>query len=89
VNFWLPIPTGALAYVSLKVPRDAGLGAMRRALSDLIPKGQHGHQQDSADEQADGHEYPDGHEHGPRPAATDGPAPAVGDAAADSRDARR
>ena len=39
VNFWLPIPTGALAYVSLKVPRGAGLGAMRRALSDLIPKG--------------------------------------------------
>jgi uncharacterized protein (TIRG00374 family) len=38
VNFWLPIPTGALAYVSLKVPRGAGLTAMRRALSELNPK---------------------------------------------------
>jgi uncharacterized protein (TIRG00374 family) len=35
VNFWLPIPTGAAAYVSLKVPRGAGLAAMRRALGDL------------------------------------------------------
>ena len=25
VNFWLPIPVGAIAYVSLKVPRGAGL----------------------------------------------------------------
>jgi uncharacterized protein (TIRG00374 family) len=39
VNFWLPIPTGAGAYLSLKVPRGAGLKAMRRALSDLNPKG--------------------------------------------------
>jgi uncharacterized membrane protein YbhN (UPF0104 family) len=38
VNFWLPIPTGAAAYVSLKVPRGAGLPAMRRALSELNPK---------------------------------------------------
>src|SRR6267142_372935 len=29
VNFWLPIPVGAIAYVSLKVPRGAGLKAMR------------------------------------------------------------
>jgi len=49
VNFWLPIPTGALAYVSLKVPRGSGLSAMRRALSDLIPK----HHATSADGQAD------------------------------------
>ncbi|HEY7142917.1 MAG TPA: YbhN family protein [Streptosporangiaceae bacterium] len=35
VNFWLPIPTGAAAYVSLKVPRGAGLTAMRTALTDL------------------------------------------------------
>jgi uncharacterized protein (TIRG00374 family) len=39
VNFWLPIPTGAAAYISLKVPRGAGWRAMRRALSDLVPKG--------------------------------------------------
>jgi hypothetical protein len=82
VNFWLPIPSGALAYVSLKVPRGAGLGAMRRALSDLLPKGQHGHQQAPADGQADAHEYPDGQAPGPG-------SPAAEDSAADSRDARR
>jgi uncharacterized protein (TIRG00374 family) len=38
VNFWLPIPVGALAYVSLKVPRGAGLAAMRAALSTLMPR---------------------------------------------------
>ena len=37
VNFWLPIPAGAIAYVSLKVPRGAGLKAMRAALSTLFP----------------------------------------------------
>jgi uncharacterized protein (TIRG00374 family) len=35
VNFWLPIPTGAAAYVSLKVPRGGRLAAMRHALSDM------------------------------------------------------
>ena len=39
VNFWLPIPTGAIAYISLKVPRGAGLPAMRRALADFIRPG--------------------------------------------------
>jgi hypothetical protein len=38
VNFWLPIPTGAAAYISLKVPRGAGLPAMRRALGELNPR---------------------------------------------------
>jgi uncharacterized protein (TIRG00374 family) len=28
VNFWLPIPTGAAAYVALKVPRGSGLASM-------------------------------------------------------------
>jgi hypothetical protein len=37
VNFWLPIPTGAIAYISLKVPRGADWRTMRRALSDLAP----------------------------------------------------
>jgi uncharacterized protein (TIRG00374 family) len=36
VNFWLPIPAGAAAYVSLKVPRGAGLKAMRAAVSTMI-----------------------------------------------------
>jgi len=36
VNFWLPIPAGAAAYVSLKVPRGAGLAAMRAAISSMM-----------------------------------------------------
>ncbi len=39
VNFWLPIPAGAAAYISLKVPRGAGLADMRRALADFIRPG--------------------------------------------------
>jgi len=36
VNFWLPIPAGAIAYVTLKVPRGAGLKAMRTAVGSLL-----------------------------------------------------
>jgi uncharacterized protein (TIRG00374 family) len=36
VNFWLPIPAGAIAYISLKVPRGAGLKAMRAAVSTMM-----------------------------------------------------
>jgi uncharacterized protein (TIRG00374 family) len=39
VNFWLPIPTGALAYVSLKVKPRAGLSAMRSAISSMLKPG--------------------------------------------------
>jgi uncharacterized protein (TIRG00374 family) len=35
VNFWLPIPVGAAAYISLRVPRGSGLRARRQALSDM------------------------------------------------------
>src|SRR5689334_7807560 len=46
VNFWLPIPVGAIAYVSLKVPRGAGLKAMRAAVSALLARpAQTGHPQ--------------------------------------------
>jgi hypothetical protein len=38
VNFWLPIPVGAIAYVSLKVPRGSGLKAMRAAVSALLAR---------------------------------------------------
>jgi hypothetical protein len=38
VNFWLPIPVGAIAYVSLKVPRGAGLKAMRAAVAALLAR---------------------------------------------------
>jgi uncharacterized protein (TIRG00374 family) len=37
VNFWLPIPTGALAYVSLKVNPRSGLRSMRSAISSMLP----------------------------------------------------
>jgi hypothetical protein len=36
VNFWLPIPTGALAFVSLKVKPHSGRRTMRSALSSLL-----------------------------------------------------
>jgi uncharacterized protein (TIRG00374 family) len=39
VNFWLPIPAGAAAYVSLKVPKGGGLRAMRQALAEMITRG--------------------------------------------------
>jgi uncharacterized protein (TIRG00374 family) len=39
VNFWLPIPAGAAAYVSLKVPRGAGPKAIRAAISALMACG--------------------------------------------------
>jgi uncharacterized membrane protein YbhN (UPF0104 family) len=38
VNFWLPIPVGAIAYISLKVPRGAGVKAMRAAVSGLLAR---------------------------------------------------
>jgi hypothetical protein len=38
VNCWLPIPVGAIAYITLKVPRGAGLPAMRRALSEMMSR---------------------------------------------------
>jgi uncharacterized membrane protein YbhN (UPF0104 family) len=38
VNFWLPIPAGAAAYVSLKVPRGAGPKAMRSAVASLLSR---------------------------------------------------
>jgi len=38
VNFWLPIPAGAAAYVSLKVPRGAGLKAWRAAVATLMAR---------------------------------------------------
>lgn len=40
VNFWMPIPAGAIAYITLKVPRGAGLRAMRQAVSALMSRGE-------------------------------------------------
>jgi uncharacterized protein (TIRG00374 family) len=38
VNFWLPIPTGAIAYVTLKVPRGADLRAARQAIAECFTR---------------------------------------------------
>lgn len=35
VNFWLPIPVGAAAYISLRVPRGSGIKAGRQALTEM------------------------------------------------------
>ena len=39
VNFWLPIPAGAIAYASLKVPKGTDLRAIRRAFAEMIGRG--------------------------------------------------
>ena len=44
VNFWLPIPAGAAAYVSLKVPRGSGLKAMRAAVATMTSHGDQPHE---------------------------------------------
>lgn len=36
VNFWLPIPTGAAAYISLRVPRGSSWAERRKALADMV-----------------------------------------------------
>ncbi len=38
VNFWLPIPVGAVCYLTLRVPRGQGFHASRRALSDFVER---------------------------------------------------
>ena len=58
VNFWLPIPAGALAYVSLKVPQGTSLGSLRRALSELTTRDAHADDQPA--EGADGAEGAEG-----------------------------
>jgi uncharacterized protein (TIRG00374 family) len=45
VNFWLPIPTGAIAYVTLKVPRGADLRATRRAIAEIFTRNSPARQQ--------------------------------------------
>ena len=61
VNFWLPIPAGAAAYVSLKVPRGAGLKAMRAAVSTMLARpGPHQDQPKSAERPPESPEDPGG-----------------------------
>ena len=42
VNFWLPIPTGAVAFISLKVPRGSSWGDRRKALADMVKRNRNG-----------------------------------------------
>jgi uncharacterized membrane protein YbhN (UPF0104 family) len=61
VNFWLPIPAGAAAYVSLKVPRGAGVKAMRAAVSTMLARpGPHQDHQESAERPPESPEDPGG-----------------------------
>ncbi len=39
VNFWLPIPAGAISYITLKVPRGAGWQDARRAVAEMVARG--------------------------------------------------
>jgi uncharacterized protein (TIRG00374 family) len=81
VNFWLPIPTGALAYVSLKVPRRASLRSLRQALADLTARDAHADHQPAQGAEAEA-ERQDGSGPASQPPTGD-------DSRADSRDARR
>ncbi len=38
VNFWLPIPVGAVSYLSLRLPRGQVLRGSRRALTDFVDR---------------------------------------------------
>lgn len=42
VNFWLPIPLGAASYISLRVPRGAGMRARRAALHEMAAEAKPG-----------------------------------------------
>jgi uncharacterized protein (TIRG00374 family) len=62
VNFWLPIPAGAVAYATLKVPRGAGLKAMRAAISTMPA-----HSSQEPEEQEPGEQEPGEQEPGETP----------------------
>jgi uncharacterized protein (TIRG00374 family) len=47
VNFWLPIPAGAVAYASLKVPPGRGLRAVRHAFHEMTTRGSSNEDQDA------------------------------------------
>ena len=51
VNFWLPIPAGAAAYVSLKVPRGGGVKAIRHAVAEMMSR--NGGREDNHDDSSE------------------------------------
>ena len=68
VNFWMPIPAGAIAYISLKVPRGSGWRAMRQAVSGMMSRG--GSPEGESPDGAAGQQTPPG---SPRPDTWPGP----------------
>jgi hypothetical protein len=70
VNFWLPIPVGALSYVSLKVKPGQGRAAMESAVSGMLAvvgaRSPYDAPQDAAE--------PPGPAESPEPAESPGPA---------------
>ncbi len=60
VNFWLPIPTGAAAYVSLRVKPHSGMTAIRSAISGLLTGKPH--DGDASDRDDPARDDPDGHD---------------------------
>ncbi len=54
VNFWLPIPIGGAAYISLRVPRGSGLRASRQALSDMAAEAKRPGEEPEADPTSEG-----------------------------------
>ena len=72
VNFWLPIPCGAAAYVSLRVERGAGLRAQQRALFQMAEEAAKGgppggsplaYQPGAPDEPSHAEDSPEGDSH--------------------------
>jgi uncharacterized protein (TIRG00374 family) len=63
VNFWLPIPAGAAAYVSLKMPRGGGIRGIGKALAEMMspgPKDQDADRAPEPDQDQDQDPPPDG-----------------------------
>ncbi|HUA28212.1 MAG TPA: lysylphosphatidylglycerol synthase transmembrane domain-containing protein [Streptosporangiaceae bacterium] len=54
VNFWLPIPAGAVAYASLKVPPGRGLRAVRHAFHEMTTRGSGNHHEPERPPEPDG-----------------------------------
>ncbi|HTW01901.1 MAG TPA: lysylphosphatidylglycerol synthase transmembrane domain-containing protein [Streptosporangiaceae bacterium] len=59
VNFWLPIPAGAVAYASLKVPPGRGLRAVRHAFHEMTTRGSSHDDHAQRPPEGDG-DHPDG-----------------------------
>jgi uncharacterized protein (TIRG00374 family) len=73
VNFWLPIPAGAIAYATLKVPRGSGLKAMRAAMSTMMT-----HSAPAQEEREEREEHEEQRE--PKAASQQAPEEAAGEA---------